>query len=460
MKELTSGKPMKLIISFALPVLLGLVFQQAYSLTDTIIIGRQLGENALAAVGSTSAVVSLMFNIINGLVTGFAILVAKNFGAGEHDEMRRTIARTITFSAAAAALIIVGIACFIDPLLHVLDTPESIFEDARTYLFIVDLGLVATLFYNLESAILRAVGDSVIPLVILMISTALNIGLDVVMVCVLPMGVAGAALATVIAQFVSAVICLIYLIKKRPFLMIKPKDFRFTASSTAELLSAGCGMALMYSIVDIGSIVLQNGINGFGEDIIAAHTAARKLFSFTIMPFSAISATLVTYTSQNRGAGKYSRIGKGVKSGLMLGFACAAFDVLLIYTLGRLMVGFILPDCEQYVEDTAVLYLRVNVPFYFPLTVLLGLRSSLQGLGRSIIPIIASCIELIWKICTVLFMIPWLDYLGVILSEPIIWTVCAVIIGIIALMTIRGLPKEDAVSEPAHEKVKGVPDDQ
>ncbi len=455
MKELTSGKPLKLIVSFALPVLLGLVFQQAYSLTDTVIIGRELGQDSLAAVGSTSAVVSLMFNIINGLVTGFAIIVAKHFGAGAHDEMRRTIARMITFSGAAAALIIAGTACFIDPLLYALQTPAAIFEQARTYLLIVDLGLVATLFYNLESAILRAVGDSVIPLIILIISTVLNIGLDLLFVCAFHTGVAGAALATVIAQLVSAVVCLVYLIKRRPFLMIRPGDFRFTASSSAELLAAGCGMALMYSIVDIGSIVLQNGINGFGEDIIAAHTAARKLFSFTIMPFSAISATLVTYTSQNRGAGKYSRIGKGVRDGLLLGYGCAAFDVLIIYALGRLMVGFILPDCAQYVEDTAVLYLRVSVPFYFPLVTLLGLRSSLQGLGHSVVPIIASCVELLWKICTVLFMIPWLGYFGVIISEPIIWTVCAVIIGIIALLTIRALPKETPQKDAALQNAKG-----
>ena len=258
MKELTSGRPVKLIIGFALPVLLGLAFQQAYTLTDTIIIGRQLGENSLAAVGSTSAVVSLMFNIINGLVTGFAIIIAKNFGAGDHDEMRRSIARTMTFSGIAAAAIILGIAFFIDPLLHALDTPEGIFDEARTYLFIVDLGLAATLFYNLESAILRAVGDSVIPLIILVISTVINIGLDLLMVVALDMGVAGAAMATVIAQLVSAVVCLIYLIRKRPFLIVKPRDFRFTAASTAELLSAGCGMALMYSIVDIGSSPERN----------------------------------------------------------------------------------------------------------------------------------------------------------------------------------------------------------
>ena len=437
MKELTSGKPIKLIIGFALPVLLGLAFQQAYTLTDTIIIGRQLGKNSLAAVGSTASVVSLMFNIINGLVTGFAIVIAKNFGAGDHDEMRRSIARTITFSAAATALIIAGISIFIDPLLHALDTPAGIFGEARTYLMIVCFGLVATLFYNLESAILRAVGDSVIPLVILIISTILNIVLDIVMVVVFPLGVAGAALATVIAQFISAVVCLIYLIKKRAFLMVKPRDFKFTASSTAELLSAGCGMALMYSIVDIGSIVLQNGM----------------IVRLNIMPFSALSATLVTYASQNRGAGKYSRIGKGVRDGLLLGFACAAFDVLLVYTLGHAMVGIILPDVASYVEDTAVLYLRVNVPFYFFLTVLLELRSTLQGLGHSVIPIVASIIELVWKICTVAFMIPWLEYMGVIVSEPIIWTLCAIVIGIIALMTLRRLPKDDAV------QMKGAADD-
>ena len=454
MIELTSGKPIKLIIGFALPVLLGLAFQQAYTLTDTIIIGRQLGENSLAAVGSTASVVSLMFNIINGLVTGFAILIAKSFGAGDHGEMRRMIARTIIFSAAATALIITGISLFIDPLLHALDTPSGIFDEARTYLLIVCFGLVATLFYNLESAILRAVGDSVIPLVILIISTILNIALDILLVVALSMGVAGAALATVIAQLISAVVCLVYLIKKRPFLVVKPGDFKFTASSTVELLSAGCGMALMYSIVDIGSIVLQNGINGFGEDIIAAHTAARKIFSLTIMPFSALSATLVTYAGQNRGAGKYSRIGKGVRAGLLLGICCAAFDVLLVYTLGRTMVGIILPDVEAYVEDTAVLYLRVNVPFYFFLTVLLELRSTLQGLGHSVIPIIASIVELVWKICTVAFMIPWLDYMGVIVSEPIIWTVCAIIIGTIALVTIRRLPKDDVP------QMKGAADDQ
>ena len=462
MKDLTNGKPLKLIAAFALPILLGSVFQQVYSLTDTIIIGKALGNEAIAAVGSTASVVSLMFSIINGLVTGFAIIVSKNFGAGRHDEMRRTIARMLTFSAITTAVIICATTIFIEPLLTALNTPEEIFAQARDYLFVVALGLVVTLIYNFEAAILRAVGDSVIPLIILIISTALNIVLDLLFVCVFEAGVLGAAVATVAAQLISAVVCLIYLVKKRPFLLIKKSDFRFTKETTAELLGAGFGMALMYSIVDIGSIVLQNGINGFGKDIITAHTAARKIFSLLIMPFSSISATLVTYCSQNRGAGKYSRIKTGIRDGLIIAFSWAAVTLALVFFAGNFLVGMLVSSDEANSADiiaTAVLYLKWSVPFYFPLAALLSLRASLQGLGKSAVPIICSIIELSWKIVTVLVIIPLFGgnngtvgdslekiggYFGVIISEPIIWTTCAVLIIIIAVITIRRLPKEDA----------------
>lgn len=461
MKDLTNGKPLKLIASFALPILLGNLFQQVYSLTDTIIIGKTLGNEAIAAVGSTASVVSLMFSIINGLVTGFAIIVSKNFGAGRHDEMRRTIARMLTFSAITTAVIICATTIFIEPLLTALNTPAEIFEQARDYLFVVALGLVVTLLYNFEAAILRAVGDSVVPLVILIISTALNIVLDLLFVCVFNTEVLGAAVATVAAQLISAVVCLIYLVKKRPILLVKKSDFKFTKETTAELLSAGFGMALMYSIVDMGSIVLQNGINGFGKDIITAHTAARKIFSLLIMPFSSISAALVTYCSQNRGAGKYSRIKTGIRDGLLIAFAWAAATVALVFFAGNLLVGMLVSSEEANSADiiaTAVLYLKWSVPFYFALAALLALRASLQGLGRSAVPILCSIIELSWKIVTVLVIIPLFGgnngtvgnsieeiggYFGVIISEPIIWTACSFLIIIIAVVTLHRLPKED-----------------
>ena len=461
MKDLTRGKQLKLILLFALPILLGNVFQQAYSLADIVIIGKNLGNDSIAAVGATAPLVSLMFNIINGLVTGFAIIVAKNFGAGDLDEMRRTIARMLTFSAAVTAVLIVISTVFIDFLLKLLDVSEDIFDQARSYLFIVALGLVVTLLYNFEAGILRAVGDSVIPLVILIISTVLNIGLDLLLVTVFKTGVVGAALATVAAQAISAVVCLIYLVKRRKMLLVKKSDFVFTARSSAELLSAGLGMALMYSIVDIGSIVLQNGINGFGEDIITAHTAARKIFGFTIMPFSAVCATLVTYCSQNRGAGKFSRIRRGIRDSMIIMFVWASIAFALVYLAGDFLVGMIVsPDGENSgaIIDTGVLYMKWAVPFYYALAALLGLRSALQGLGKSLVPIICSVFELLWKIVTVVAIIPLFGgnngtvggtiqeiggYFGVVISEPIIWTVCAVVIAIITGVTLHRLPKDD-----------------
>ena len=463
MKDLTNGRPIKLIVLFALPILLGNVFQQAYSLTDIMIIGKNLGNDSIAAVGATAPLVSLMFSIINGLVTGFAIIVAKNFGAGDYDEMRRTIARMLVFSAAVTAVLIVVATVFIDPLLRLMDVEADIFAEARSYLFIVALGLVVTLLYNFEAGILRAVGDSVIPLIILIISTVLNIGLDLLLVRVFKAGVVGAALATVAAQAISAVVCLVYLIKRRPMLLVKRKDFVFTAQSTGELLSAGLGMALMYSIVDMGSIVLQNGINGFGKDMITAHTAARKIFGLTVMPFSAISATLVTYCSQNLGAGKYSRIRRGIFDGLMLAFGWATAAIAIIYLAGNALIGMIVSgegENSGAIIQTGVLYMKWSVMFYYALAVLLGLRSALQGLGRSLVPIICSIIELSWKIVTVLVMIPLFGgssgkvggtvkeiggYFGVVISEPIVWTVCAVMIGTIAAVTLHKLPKDDAV---------------
>lgn len=462
MKDLTKGRPIKLIVLFALPIMLGNIFQQTYSLADIAIIGKNLGNNSIAAVGSTAPLVSLMFNIINGSITGFAIIVAKNFGAGEYDEMHRTIARMTVFAGSFTAVIITAVALFIDPMLTALDIKGAIRGEARSYLMIVAFGLVVTLVYNFEAGILRAVGDSVIPLVILVISTLLNIGLDLLMVVVLKMGVAGAALATVAAQAISAVVCLIYLIKRRPFLLVKRKDFVFTARSSGELLSAGLGMALMYSIIDLGSIVLQNGINSFAEDMITAHTAARKILSLLLMPFSSVSATLVTYCSQNLGAGKYARIRKGIKDCMLIMLAWATLALVLVYLGGHALVGIIVTDTDTptgvAIVDTAVLYLKWSVPFFYFLLVLLSLRSALQGLGKSFVPIICSVIEMSWKIVTVAFMIPLFGgkngkvggtieeiggYFGVVISEPIIWTVCAIIIGSITAVTLYRMPKSD-----------------
>lgn len=438
MKDLTKGGILKPMIMFSLPILLGNIFQQAYNLIDIIIVGK-LGNDALSAVGATTSVVSLLFNIINGLCTGFAISVSKSYGSGDMDKMRSNIAGMITYSAIATAAMTALCLIFIRPLLSLLNTPEEIFDSAGSYLTIVVAGLIVTLIYNLEANILRAVGDSVVPLIILIISAILNVVLDFVMIFGFNMGVQGAALATVTAQLISAIVCFIYLVKKCPFLKLHFSDFNFAAFAGDGLLGSGVGMALMYSIVDIGSIVLQNGINGFGTDIITAHTAARKIFSFTILPFSAISATLVTFVSQNYGAGRFDRIKKGIKYALIVAFSWATIAILLIYLAGNFLVDFIVSESTPIITDTAVLYMKVNVPFYYALAVLLSLRCVLQGLGKSAVPIVASGIEMTWKIITVAFIIPAVGYMGVIISEPIIWMISGTLVTVIAIKTLKNL---------------------
>lgn len=437
MRDLTKGNIIKVMFFFSLPILLGNVFQQVYNLTDIIIVGKKLGDMSLSAVGSTASVVSLLFNIINGLCTGFAIPISRNYGSGEYDKMRQNIAGMITFSFATTITLIVLCMALLNPLLTAINTPAEIFDEAGRYLSIVVIGLVVTTIYNLEANMLRAVGNSLVPLIILIISALLNVGLDILFLYAFDMGVEGAALATVIAQFISATVCFVYLIKKCPFLKPELSDFRFAGEIVKPLLAAGLGMALMYSIVDIGSIVLQNGVNGLGYEIITAHTAARKLFGFSIMPFSAVSATLVTFVSQNYGAGKFDRIKKGIKYSLILEWIWSTLAVVVVYILGNNLALLIVSGENGYITDTVTQYLKINVPFYYALAVLLSLRCSLQGLGNSIFPIVASIIEMVWKIVTVVLIIPNYGYFGVCISEPIIWVASGILVTIITIKMLK-----------------------
>ncbi len=440
MRELTKGGILKPMILFSLPILLGNVFQQTYNLIDIIVVGQRLGNESVSAVGATSPVVSLLFNIINGLCTGFSISVSRFYGSQSYKKMRKVIAGMISFSAITTLLLILLCNIFKSPLLALLNIPAEIIGEAGDYLSIVVFGLIVTLIYNLEANILRAVGNSVVPLIILIISALINVGLDFLFLYPLNMGVVGAALATVIAQLISATVCFIYLIKKCPFLKLNIGHFRPELSVAIPLLGAGFGMALMYSVVDIGSIVLQNGINGLGTEIISAHVASRKIFGFTIMPFSAISATLVTFVSQNRGAGEFKRINIGIRYGLYIGFAWSTIAMIIIYLFAEPLISLVISTTEASIVEPSAMYLRINVPFYYALTALLSLRCTLQGLGNSIVPILGSLIEMMWKVITVLFIIPSIGYMGVCISEPIIWVASGILVTIITIKTLKKAP--------------------
>ena len=436
MKELTKGNPTKLLLLFSLPILLGNILQQFYNLGDTIIVGRTLGISELAAVGSTTAIVSLLFSMINGFCIGFSILTANAFGAKDENRIKETIAKSIVLMFLITITMTVLGLIFIRPLLTVLHTPADIMEDSIAYIQVIFLGLIVTAAYNLISNMLRALGDSVFPLIALAISSTLNLGLDLFCIKGLGLGIRGASIATVIAQLISVIVCLVYVIRKIPYMHIRPEHFKWNGKTVTDLLTSGAGMALMYSIVDIGSIILQSGINSLGTEIIAAHTAARKVFSFSILPISTLAASLVTFTSQNIGARKYHNLDRVIRNCLL----CVVVTGLVLGG-GAALAGHQL--LRFYSSDTAVIAtgaerLRLICGFYLLCGIMDVLASSLRGLGYSVLPMVVSLVgscllRLVW-IATIfqLNRTPFMLYI----SYPISWALTA-LVHLACLLVVR-----------------------
>lgn len=304
MKDLTKGNITKLILMFALPLLLGNVFQLFYNLADTRIVGQTLGKNAIAALGATSSVNTVIIGFLNGLTNGFALVTARFFGAKEFDRLKKSVAHALTLGIATAIALTALSLAFIDPLLKALNTPDNIFKQAKTYIVIILAGMIISMFYNICAGILRAVGDTVSPLIFLIISTIANIGLDLLFILGFKMGVEGAAYATLIAQGISVVLCIIYIIKKHKFLIPSKSDFRFNFKLAGDMYATGVSMGLMISLVGIGTVIMQGAINIFGTDIIVAHTTARKISEIFMLPISVFGAASATFSSQNYGAGR------------------------------------------------------------------------------------------------------------------------------------------------------------
>lgn len=430
MKELTKGSPLELLLLFSLPILLGNILQQFYNLGDTVIVGRTLGIRELAAVGAVSFIVELLFSLISGFTTGFSILTGNAFGAGDEERVRQVIAKSLLLCGVIVVFLTAAGLIFIRPLLLLLHTPADIIGDSLVYIRILFFGIIITMTYNLIASMLRALGDSIFPLIALAISSLLNLALDLILIKVFHMGIRGAAIATVFAQFISVVVCLVYIVKKCPLLHIRREHFVSSDIAISDLFVSGAGMALMYSIVSIGSIILQSGINSLGTDIIAAHTASRKILSFSIMPFATMSSSLVTFTSQNMGAQKPERVKEAVLKSILLGLVWGLIAMTVIYTFGGQLVNVITKSQSSTVTATAVKYLRINInlPFFAFLTALCFFRSTLQGLGQKIIPICASLIEMIGKAVIAFTLVPKLGYTAVCICEPVLWIICCLIV--------------------------------
>ena len=422
--DMTEGKPLKLILSFSVPILFGNLFQQFYNVMDTAIVGKVLGDQALAAVGATTPFFGLVSGMAVGATNGFSMILSRYFGAKDEEGMKKVLFMIYALTVLLSVVLTFGAVACIEPLLRFLNTPELIIEDAIRYLQVAFGGLVVMMLYNMFAGILRAVGNSVMPLVFLIISSIMNVILDVLFVKGLGLGVAGAAWATVLAQLLSVLLSLWYIVKKCPVFHLERKHMVWERKLAGELLSTAISMAMMLAVVSVGTVALQSAVNSFDTPVIAAHTAARKVDELFMIPLSTLSVTASTYASQNFGAGHMERIKSGIGNTFLLGFIWSTVGVLVAFFAGPYLVKMLTSSENAVVIDTAVQYIRINFPFFYFLVPLLILRSTLQGLGRKVVPLIGSMVELIGKFLVVAFLAPRMGYLGVCISEPVIWIVC------------------------------------
>lgn len=417
-KEMTSGASFPLILNFTLPLLLGNLLQQTYSLMDAAIVGKYLGINALASVGASTSVVFLILGFCTGCCSGFSIPVAQKFGARDYVTMRRFISVSLKISGvmSVALAIITSLLCAF--ILRTMQTPENIFDGAYTYLLITFIGIPSIFFYNLLSGIIRALGDSKTPFWFLLLSSVLNIILDLFCIIVLGWGVAGAAIATVFSQGVSSVLCYIYMNRKYEILKTTPSERRFRSDIARQLLGIGVPMGLQFSITAIGSIMLQSANNALGTACVAAFTAAMRIKMFFMCALDSLGIAMATYSGQNYGAGKPIRIWQGIKSSyVMMLVYVAAINIIIWCFAEKFALLFIDPSETEVIKDTA-LFLHINLSFFPLLGSLIILRYTIQGAGYTKLAMFSGVSEMIARIMVSLVVVPLFGYLGVCYGDP------------------------------------------
>lgn len=447
MKDMTSGKPLKIIFLFSMPILFGSIFQQFYNMVDIIMVGKILGLNALAAMGATSAILGLVLMLAIGMITGYSIPIARYYGADDHERMKKAVANTITFSIITGILLTILSLLLSYPILSILDTPADIIDMSNGYLYVMFGGTIITVLYNVGACILRAVGDSKTPLYFLIFSSILNIFLDYVFIAMFGFGIDGAAYATLIAQALSVILCFVYLIKKYQFLIPEKKDFKIEKAMALDQLGLGISMGLMNSIVSVGSVILQSAVNGLGATTLAAHTAARKISEMLMQPMGSIGMATTTFASQNFGAKKYHRIHEGVKQSILLSSIWSLLVVLLSFTVITFFIKFFVDAAETEVIATAAYYMRINSICYFVLGALFVYRNVLQGLGKKVVPILSSFVELVVKVATTFALTPLFGYTGIVLSEPLSWILMTILLYFGYRHYIKNLPSIDLEPE-------------
>ena len=421
-KDLTSGSPLKVILLFSLPLVLGNLFQQFYALADTIIVGRFCGVSALASVGATGSVNYLILGFVIGVCNGFAIPIAQLFGARDYSDMRRHVANAAWLCIAGSVVLTIGTVALTRPMMQLMQTPDDIIDGAVIYIGWIFAGIPFIFLYNMVAAIMRALGDSKTPLYFLILTSALNIGLDLLFIIPFQMGVLGAALATDISQVISGVLSFIYLSRKFDVLKMQKSYFAYSKKACARLLGIGIPMGLQCSITAIGSVIMQWAVNVLGSTAVAAVTAAGKTQGLLTVPMESVGTAMATYAGQNLGASRMDRVRQGVNSAMLIiliyGVASA---FVLHFTDVQIMSLFL--DTAKEVDIVAMgrEYLFWNSVFFVPLGALIIWRYTIQGLGFSSLAMLAGVAEMVARTAVAIVLVPILGYFGAELSNPAAW---------------------------------------
>ena len=420
-KDMTDGRPLKLIISFAIPMFLGMLFQQFYSMVDTVIVGKFLGVGPLAGVGSTGSLNFLVIGFCTGVCNGFAIPVSQMFGAKRDSELRRFVANSAWLCVIFSLVITLVTVAFCRPILQLMRTPEDIFEYAYVYIVIIFLGIPTTFLYNVTAAVIRSLGDSRSPVVFLAIASGINILLDIVFIVIFHMGVEGPALATVISQGVSGISCLLYMKRKFEILRISKEEWKLRSSYLKRLCYMGIPMGLQYSVTAIGTLVIQTALNGFGSLTVAGVTAAQRINGFISCPVEAIGATMAPYSGQNMGAGKLDRVGKGLRDASLFGFAVSAVLFVFVLLTGKQLSLLFLNTADAQVVEYSYRFLVITSAGYCLLVLVNTVRFTIQGMGFSVFAITSGVLEMIARSLAGLVVVPLIGYTGICLAHPMAW---------------------------------------
>ncbi len=420
-KDMTEGKPMKLILGFSIPLLCGFLFQQFYNLVDMVIVGRYLGVDSLAAVGSTGSINFLVIGFCMGVCSGFSIPISHKFGAGDYVGLRKYVANC-TWLAVAFAIVLTALTVFFcRGILNLMQTPTNIIDEAHSYIVIIFMGIPVTFLYNILAGMIRAMGDSKTPVIFLVISSFLNIGLDLYFIINLQMGVRGAALATVISQGISGILCLIFIIKKFEILHLSKEEWKLDGYMMGVLCNMGIPMGLQYSITAIGSVILQSAVNSLGSDAVASVAAAAKINGFLACPFDAMGSTMATYGGQNVGAKKLNRIGTGLRSCVLLGAGYSVIAFLVILVFGNQLAGlFVGKEAPQIISNVKY-FMIINTAFYFFLALVNIVRFMIQGIGFPRFAIFSGVFEMIARAAVGFALVPIFKFTIVPFANPIAW---------------------------------------